>query len=229
MSISKYNTLIDHPVQSYGTRRISNLNSNGRRQGRRGRGGRSGRGGRGSGRGRGRGGRTGRGRFSHGGRHNYGHYGPPMAPVYGNFTPEAKLYPPETFRNLSYDQKKAVNDLKAQQQWIDSTTPPPGFTIDMQMGFATPSNAIISAIRTATIGNTNSTVNHGIPPPIIHLPPPPSLIPPTPPSNNQTANAGASFGRSGTRARDSVSVSSVSINGQPYQGNIFDHNGNSLN
>ena len=227
-SMSKYNTLIDRPLQSYGTRRISNLNTNTGRHGQ-GRGRGFGRGGRG-GRGRGRGGRGGRGRSTYGGRNqqrNFNHYGPSMAPVYGNFTPEAKLYPPETFRNLSYDQKKAVNNLKSQQGWIDSTTPPPGFTIDMQTGFSTPSNAIISAIRTATINNTNSTNNHMIPPPIIHLPPPP-IAPPIASPNNVT-NAGASFGRSGTRARDSISVSSVSINGQPYQGNIFDRNGNPLN
>ena len=230
-SMSKYNTLIDRPVQSYGTRRISNLNSydNGGRQGRGGRGGRYGRGGRG----RGRGGRNGRGRSGRFGRgtggRNYNHYGPSsIAPTYGNFTPEAKLYPPETFRNLSYDQKKAVNDLKTQQQWIDSTTPPPGFTIDMQSGFATPSNAIISAIRTATIGYTQTNPNFLAPPPIIHLPPPPAPIAPLPPINNPN-NAGANFGRSGNRSRDSITVSTVSINGQPYQGNIFDRNGNALN
>ena len=230
-SISKYNTLIDRPLQSYGPRRIGNINS-GRHGGRGGfnRGGRGGRGGRG----RGRGGRSGRGRLNGRGRgdhRNYNHYGPSIAPVYGNFIPEAKLYPPETFRNLTYEQKKAINDLKTQQQWIDSTTPPPGFTIDMQSGFATPSNAIISAMRTANINNANTSFNHGLPPPIIHLPPPPPIVPvpAPPPAANNPNNAGINFGRSGTRSRDSVTVSTVSINGHPYQGNIFDRNGNPLN
>ena len=155
-----------------------------------------------------------------------------MAPVYGNFTPEAKLYPPEIFRNLTYDQKKSISELKISQHWIDSSTPPPGFTIDMQTGFATPSNAMISAMRTANISNTNTMIpppNFNNPPSIIHLPPPPAPIPMVPPPSNPHNNAGANFGRSGSRNCDSATVSTVSINGQPYQGQIYDRNGNVLN
>ena len=225
-SMSKYNTLIDRPAQSYGPRRISNLNTHEGGRGRFGRGGR-GRGGRG----RGRGGRGGRGRGrGRGGRYN-NYYSNPIAPIYGNFTPEAKIYPPETYRNLTYEQKKAVGELKTAQQWIDASTPPAGFTVDMQTGYATPSNAIISAMRTASINNTNilPPAPHGPPPSIIHLPPPPAPIAPLPPNSNIHENAGINFGRSGSRNRDSATVSTVSINGQAYQGQVYDRNGNVLN
>jgi hypothetical protein len=79
-SMSKYNTLIERPLQSFGTRRISNFNTSEHGRGRFGRGGR-GRGGRG----RGRGGRGGRGRLNGRGRggcfNNY--YNNPNTPIYG--------------------------------------------------------------------------------------------------------------------------------------------------
>ena len=67
------------------------------------------------------------------------------------------------------------------------------------------------------------------PPPELCLPPPPAPIAPLPPNSNIHENAGINFGRSGSRNRDSATVSTVSINGQAYQGQVYDRNGNVLN
>ena len=240
-SMSKYNTLTQPPSQLYNNRRINalshndnNTNKYGRGRGRgNGRGRGRGRGGRGFGRGRGRG-RGGRGRGSY---NDQSHYGPAFAPVYGNFVPEAKIYPQNTFRSLSIQQKRDIANLKSNEGWTDSVTPPGGFTIDQNTGFAVPSNAIISAIRTANINAAQSQPNANAqhfghhpngPPPFINLPPPP-ILPPIPPpiSPYSTSNAGTSFGRSGNR--DNASISAVSINGQAYTGQVFDNNGRPLN
>lgn len=214
-----------------------------------------GRGGRGRGsyRGRGRGrhfNNRGRGRHGRGfgGRHNNNRYNPggptfeptnSFASTYGNFSPQAKLYSPDVYRNLTPQQKHSVESLKSNQGWINSYTPPPGFTIDQNTGLAIPSNAIVSAIRTATINQTSTSDNppSGGPPSIIQLPPPPiAPIPPPPPPNypnpNQgTSQAGSSFGRQGQRqaANDTASIGMVSINGQNYNGKIYDSMGNALN
>ena len=69
------------------------------------------------------------------------------------------------------------------------------------------------------------------------MPPPPARtvaqIPPV--INTQASQAGASFGRSGTRqgpnhlSSESVSqVSMTSINGQPYSGPVYDSNRNRI-
>jgi hypothetical protein len=132
-------------------------------------------------------------------------------------------------------------DLKYSQGWTNAMTPPSGFTIDSATGFATPSNAIISAIRTANISqvghNTQATLaSSNMPPSFIQIPPPPPPVLPPPPINPPVANpannneAGANFGRQGSRQRDNASVMSVvSINGQQYNGNVYDRNGNILN
>jgi hypothetical protein len=214
----------------------------------------NGRGGRGRGnfRGRGRGrhfnNRGPRGRHGgrgFGGRHNYNRHNPSGTPfeptnsfasTYGNFSPQAKLYSPDIYRNLTPQQRQSVDSLKSSQGWINSYTPPPGFTIDQNTGLAVPSNAIVSAIRTATINQTNvsdNTPNNG-PPSIIQLPPPsiaPVPPPPYPNPNNGTSQAGSSFGRQGQRQapNDSASIGMVSINGHNYNGKIYDSMGNALN
>ena len=148
------------------------------------------------------------------------------------FTPQAKVYPQQEYNSLSYHQQQSIWQLKASEGWIDQVTPPPGFNIDRATGFAVPSNAIVNAFRTASISamGSNNTTNATPPPSFINLPPAPAAVRPTQPSD--TSQAGASFGRSGIRQHRndsaSVSISTVSINGQPYTGDVFDQNGNKL-
>ena len=114
-------------------------------------------------------------------------------------------------------------DLKSSKGWINAMTPPLGFTIDSNTGFATPSHSIILAIQTASINQVSHNMSPPPlppPPPFIQIPPPPPpLQPPAPPITNN--NAGASFSRQGSHQRDGASIiSAVSINGQPYTGNV---------
>ena len=162
----------------------------------------------------------------------------PFTPIYGNFIPEAKMYSPVIFNNLTSDQKKAIAALKAAQGWVNPTTPPPGFTIDSNTGFTVPSNTLVSAIQTATIGQTSFAPYYPVPPP-----PPRTSVPPAPPSvinvnpsgnanmsvgDNSMSRAGESFARMGNRA-PGAGIASVSINGQPYTGHVYDRYGNPLN
>ena len=191
--------------------------------------------GRGSRRGRNRGGRGGRGNGR--GGFNSGRGGNnQFTPTYGNFTAEAKIYNPDVFRNLTIQQKKDILQLKKSQGWIDSVTPPHGHTIDPNTGKAVVSNAIISAIQTVTGSNNNQTNgNNGTLPSFINIPPAPSTNPPArpsvPPSQDQsTSNAGSQFGRQGRRnGNEAATISTVSINGQAYTGQVFDQFGNPLN
>ena len=245
-SMNKYLTMANANTNTYNLRSRGNPNSiigatvTTPQSSLRGRG--RGRGGRGRGRGHSRGGRG-----RHGNRNRHSGGGPlvnsynSFAPVYGNFVAEAKVYPPSIYRNFTPQQRQSIEALKQQEGWINSTTPPPGFTIDQNSGKAIPSNAIISAIRTVNINAFNSAASGTgsiAPPSIIQIPPPPPIhpIPPPPPSrntNNSTSQAGSSFGRSGQQQppnNDSnASISMVSINGQSYSGKIFDQYGNPLN
>lgn len=207
-----------------------------------------------SGRGRGRGrGRTNSGKRGRGGgrtqskRNNYHPYAnsnpSSFAPIYGNFIPEAKMYSPEIFNNLTPAQKKSISDLKSQQGWLNATTPPQGFTIDENTGRAVPSTSFINAIQTATIAQGSFTPSYGIPPPqpgtVMQQPPSIINVPPPPPPRYDSANdsmsqsrAGANFSRSGSRTPPPNSqhlVGAVSINGQPYNEKIYDRYGNPLN
>ena len=71
------------------------------------------------------------------------------------------------------------------------------------------------------------------------LPPPPThgMVPPPPPVpfiNTNASQTGSSFGRQGTRiapSSDSTQISNVSavtINGQTYNGPVFDRNNNRI-
>ena len=214
-----------NPPNFIGSTSTSNSRTGNRGRGsRRGRGRNNGRGGRGNNRGN-NGGRNGNNTFT---------------PTYGNFQPEAKIYNQDVFRNLTIQQKKDILQLKKSQGWIDSVTPPHGFTIDTNTGFAVPSNTLISAIRTVTVGQTNTTlpqITPTNPPSIINIPPPPSNPPPqqppsiAPPNDMSPSTAGSQFGRQGQRrsTNDQATVSTVSINGQAYTGQIFDRFGNPLN
>lgn len=236
--MTEYSTLMGvKPNQT----RTSQLNPFGSQSSGRGRGrGRSGRGRGGRGRssfGRGRA----SGRFSSSGRTS-SHYSPydsnsSYTPHAGQFVPEAKIYPQDIYNSLSYHQRQAIGNLKASQGWLDQVTPPPGFNIDRASGLAVPSNAIVNALRSANIGLTQSISDNGSvtpPPPSITLPPAPGTSnPPNPPIHDNSRGssiAGASFGRSGTRNNtDTSTVGMVSINGQPYNGDIYDRNGNRIN
>ena len=236
--LTKYTTLMTKSTNANTTRNrgnppnfIGSTNTNpNQRHGNRGRGSRRGRGqpyGRG-GRGRGRNnpnsGRGGNNQF---------------VPTYGNFVPEAKIYNQDIFRNLTTQQKRDILQLKKSQGWINSVTPPHGFTIDTNLGLAVPSHSLVSAIQTATIGRANiqpplSTGN--TPPSTINIPPAPTGTAPNPPlvpqqQESDISQAGSQFGRQGRRqgTNEAATVSTVSINGQTYSGQVFDRFGNPLN
>ena len=214
--MTKFKTLSKESTQ---TSQIASLNTAGRGRGRgRGRGGRNGRG-------RGRGRRGGRG-----GSYNPYSLNPPSS---GNasFTPQAKIYTPEEWSTLSVVQRRSIQELKAEQGWINGQTPPHGFVIG-QDGFAAPSTHLVAAVQ-QSIQNSNESNT---------LPPPPSRIVPQPSSpvppiiNTNASSAGASFGCPASRTPPpsstdggSVSqVSMVSINGQPYGGPVYDANGHRI-
>ena len=124
-------------------------------------------------------------------------------------------------------------ELKTRDGWINHVTPPNGFTIDPNSGLAVPTNAMISAIRTATAdshtpGSTDTSTIQSELPPQPHGPPP---VPPTITTvDNSIGTAGSQFSRSGTRSVSQASVAQVSIvNGRQVRGPIFDAQGNPLN
>lgn len=189
----------------------------GRGRGFRGRGGRGGRGRSARGSGRGRGGR-GRGFY-----HNL--YNPYR--VNTNFRPEARNYPRDEWDNLTNDQKLQIQQLKANEGWVNGYTPPHGFSLN-DRGYPVPSHAMVSAVQ-SIIGNTNTSTN------TTFLPPPPVGDVPVPPVINTVASqAGNSFGRSGSRQpstagnNDDSTIGMVSVNGRNIQGPIFDGRGNRL-
>ena len=94
-------------------------------------------------------------------------------------------------------------------------------------GEATPSTQLVAAVQQSIAGNPANA------PAMIQLPPPPVGNAPVPPVISTTSlQAGASFGRRGTRNQptdNSVSnISMVSINGQSYNGAVYDPQGNRL-
>ena len=219
--MTKFKTM---SAQGNQTSRIAAFNTGrgGRGRSGRGRGGRGGRhGGRGRGRGRGRGNRS---------NNTYSPYS--IASQYGNFQPQAKIYSDDEWAALSPHQKRMVQDLKGKDGWVNGQTPPPGCTID-QHGFATATTALVSAVQrsiaAASTSNANQIVPLPPPSPGTVMEPPPNRVPPV--INTNASTAGSAFGRQGTRVNpqhdtSSVSqVSLVSINGQSYNGPVFDSNG----
>ena len=208
--------------------RIFSMNSRGRGRGRFGRGGRGrGRGGRGRGRGRG----YGRGRHGH----RFNPYSI-AAPVGDYFRAEAKVYTSDEWSGLNVHQRQQIQDLKVADGWVNGSTPPPGCVLD-QHGYATASTSLVAAVRRTMAFTDNATIAaaYSAPP----LPPPPThgMVPPPPPVpfiNTNASQTGSSFGRQGTRiapSSDSTQISNVSavtINGQTYNGPVFDRNNNRI-
>ena len=226
--MTKFKTMAEEPSR---TSRIASLTAGGRggRTGR-GRSGRGGRGGRGFGRGRGR------GRYCSG-RHRQGYQGYQpysLARNFGNFTPEARIYTSDEWAQLTHQQRQMVQELKIQEGWTNGQTPPVGCVID-QHGYATASTTLVAAVQ-RSISAANTSLPPAQPRSVPMPPPPARTIAQVPPViNTQASQAGASFGRSGTRqgpnhaSSESVSqVSMTSINGQPYPGPVYDANRNRI-
>ena len=98
-------------------------------------------------------------------------------------------------------------------------------------GYATLSTSLIAAVQRHIIQATNATDVY----PMVSLPPSPSQTPPVPTIiNTNLSQAGAAFGRLGScnthQSTDNSMghISAVSINGQSYNGCIFDANGTRL-
>ena len=153
-------------------------------------------GGRGSGRGRGHYRARGRGRGrTRGGGRGRGHSPYSLARPYSsntNFSAEARTYNREEYQALTRQQQSQIQQIKAAAGWINGYTPPPGFTLDNK-GYATPSTSLVSAVQ-AHIRQT-TTVTFPLPPavPPVTAPPIPTVI------DTDPAEAGAAFGRRGSR------------------------------
>ena len=156
-----------------------------------------------------------------------------MARSYGsnaNFKAEARNYDREEYQALSQQQQAEIQQIKAAAGWINGYTPPPGFTLDNR-GFATPSTSLVSAVQAHISATATGTRNElpFTPPP---LPPVPfGTAPPIPPViETNPHQAGAAFGRRGSRQPPSTdaSIGQVSINGRSYAGSIYDANGNRI-
>ena len=195
------------------------------------RGGRGGRGGRNRfrggnnnrGRGRGRGTARDRGRSSY-----YSPYH--FANTHGPFVAEARIYPSDEYKNLTREQKQAVQAKKIEAGWIDGNTPPPGFRLD-NSGKAVPNMNMVAALS-ASIREVSTTTHAPQSTALVPLPPAPTQnVPPIPPVVTTNAqSAGQTFGRQGTRARpsDASTIATVTINGRRHDGPVFDINGNPI-
>ena len=210
-SLGKHNSLANQSGNKNRPARINEVSTRGGK-----------RGGRNSYRGRGRG-RGARGRGRNRGNSNYNPY--QLARTFNDFVPEAKMYPREVWFKLTREQQQSVHQKKADAGWVDGSTPPDGFKLDSE-GKAVPNVSLVNAIC-ASIREI-STTNQLVP-----LPPTPTtLTPPVPPIVTTNARtAGESFGRSGIRQRradDNSTIASVTINGRPHNGPVFDASGNPL-
>ena len=221
VSLSKHNTLIS-PYNNHQYPRIDGVDtivSGIRGRGR----------GRGRGiwreRGRGRGGKCGHGCGKRRGRVKYNPYS--LARKYGYFVAEARVYPKYKWMALSHYQHESVTRKKTAAGWLDGGTPPSGFNLNDQ-GHAFIITSLVSAIK-ENISNSIFNSTSGL----FSLPPLLGNTPHIPPMVITKANSyGKSFVRRGTRQHpknDSSSIYSVRINGRPYQGLIFDTNGQRIN
>ena len=101
----------------------------------------------------------------------------------------------------------------------------------VQHGFAVASTALVAAVQRSIAATTTAPT----------FPPVPSVVTVSAPSNQSSGNAtpvintsastaGSTFGRTGTRVQsDNVrQISQISINGQRYNGPVYDANHNRI-
>ena len=113
---------------------------------------------------------------------------------------------------------------------INGYTPHNGYVLD-DKGYTTLSTSLVSVVNLHINQTTTATDTH----PMVLLLPVPPKAPPIPPIiNTNPSQAGAVFGRKGSRTPlqptdNSVgNILDVSIDGHSYNGSIFDANGNRL-
>ena len=121
------------------------------------------------------------------------------------------------------DQHESVTQKKTTAGWLDAGTPPSGFNINDKICAAI-STYLFSAIQ-ENVSNTNFTSNYGLVP----LPPVPGPTPPINPIVTTESNSACQYfiiiGTLQETHSDTSSISSVIINGSPYQGQMFHDNG----
>ena len=151
----------------------------------------------------------------------------------GIFVVEARIYPPNEYRNFTREQRQKITELKVQQGWVDGNTPPHGFVLDSD-GRPQPSNQLVAAVRASMIGEVSTTtMDQQESTAIVPLPPPPSTsaggpVPPMVMTNPM--NAGQSFGRAGSRvvSSNNSTIATVTVNGRSFSGPVFDGQGNRI-
>ena len=149
----------------------------------------------------------------------------------GNFKPEARIYSRDEYANLTPAQKSQVHELKVKSGWIDGRTPPPGFQVNESTGEIEPTSQLVSTIRAAT--SNVRFHDQGYDRSNTSLPPPIRLVGDSVNGSIESpvqVQVGSTFGRSGRRQphSNSSTISSVTVNGKPYQGHVFDEKGNRL-
>ena len=123
------------------------------------------------------------------------------------------MYKKSIWNAMSSWQRSQVYHLKKQNGWINSATPPQGYSVDPETGTPIPSQERqTSRGRIGAVQFDTNETQDGYPP----LPPPPHGG--NPPSViTAPSTAGSSFGRTGTRQPSSASILTVTINGQVYE------------
>ena len=128
---------------------------------------------------------------------------------------------------LSCDTRELLTCKKTAAGWLDGGTPPTIVTLNEKRRSVI-SNSLVSAIK-ANIGNYNFTYTSGLVP----FPPLPGTTLNIPPIIITEANSSGKYfvsrGKHQQPQSDSRSIDSVSINGKPYQGPIFDPNDQKIN
>ena len=131
---------------------------------------------------------------------------------------------------MSQDQQTAIQELKSAAGWIKGYTPPNRHVLD-DKGYSTISTSLVYAVYRHISQTITATASH----PMVPLPPTPSQTPPIPPTmNTNPIQYGTAFGRQVSRTPHQYTdnqiglISAASINGQIYNGTIFDANRNRL-
>ena len=150
------------------------------------------------------------------------------------FTPELKVYKGPEFASLTQSQKQLVSQLKRNADWIDEITPPIGQIIDYNSDYPAPDRNYQASVHNITVQPAPSFASINS----VQLPPiPTNNIQPPDTVLIQGNNAGSAFAPRRTSAATvhhdntstTSSISHVTINGQPFNGPIYDKNGRQLN